>query len=176
MDESFLARMMRPTQASSSKTTDKVPLTPPRRPNAGSKRSESGRLSSNKTSSSGSPEATRKITPVAKMLAPKTSHSSIAEEVEEMPLKISTEKIIAPQPSTKHPEPVFNIQTATPTTEQHTEEPEAASDVPTLSASEATLEEEPEEIAEQASTESQVEVSPKDVTNGRVAEHMEETY
>jgi hypothetical protein len=31
VDESFLARMMRPTQSSSSKTSDKAPLTPPRR-------------------------------------------------------------------------------------------------------------------------------------------------
>ncbi|KAK0735058.1 hypothetical protein B0T26DRAFT_626906, partial [Lasiosphaeria miniovina] len=32
VDESFLARMMRPTQASSSKTAEKVPTTPPRKP------------------------------------------------------------------------------------------------------------------------------------------------
>ncbi|KAK0730284.1 hypothetical protein B0H67DRAFT_479320 [Lasiosphaeris hirsuta] len=32
VDESFLARMMRPTQASSSKTTEKLPITPPRKP------------------------------------------------------------------------------------------------------------------------------------------------
>ncbi|KAK3362543.1 hypothetical protein B0T25DRAFT_8370 [Lasiosphaeria hispida] len=32
VDESFLARMMRPTQASSSKTTEKLPVTPPRKP------------------------------------------------------------------------------------------------------------------------------------------------
>ncbi|ORY70260.1 uncharacterized protein BCR38DRAFT_332486, partial [Pseudomassariella vexata] len=31
VDESFLARMMRPTQASSSKTADKAPITPPRK-------------------------------------------------------------------------------------------------------------------------------------------------
>lgn len=31
MDESFLSRMMRPTQASSSKTADKAPVTPPRK-------------------------------------------------------------------------------------------------------------------------------------------------
>ncbi|KPM37435.1 hypothetical protein AK830_g9130 [Neonectria ditissima] len=31
VDESFLARMMRPTQSSSSKTTEKVPITPPRK-------------------------------------------------------------------------------------------------------------------------------------------------
>lgn len=31
MDESFLARMMRPTQSSASKTTDKAPVTPPRK-------------------------------------------------------------------------------------------------------------------------------------------------
>ncbi|KAI5457956.1 hypothetical protein BGZ63DRAFT_53852 [Mariannaea sp. PMI_226] len=31
VDEGFLARMMRPTQSSSSKTTDKAPLTPPRK-------------------------------------------------------------------------------------------------------------------------------------------------
>ncbi|KAI1502495.1 hypothetical protein F5X99DRAFT_378880 [Biscogniauxia marginata] len=31
VDESFLARMMRPTQASSSKTSEKAPITPPRR-------------------------------------------------------------------------------------------------------------------------------------------------
>ncbi|KAM5342831.1 hypothetical protein ACJ41O_013797 [Fusarium nematophilum] len=31
VDEGFLARMMRPTQASSSKTTEKVPVTPPRK-------------------------------------------------------------------------------------------------------------------------------------------------
>ncbi|KAH7018345.1 uncharacterized protein B0I36DRAFT_335801 [Microdochium trichocladiopsis] len=34
VDESFLARMMRPTQSSASKTTDKAPVTPPRKPAA----------------------------------------------------------------------------------------------------------------------------------------------
>ncbi|KAG8156966.1 hypothetical protein KVR01_013188 [Diaporthe batatas] len=35
VDEGFLARMMRPTQASASKKNEKVPVTPPRRPAAG---------------------------------------------------------------------------------------------------------------------------------------------
>ncbi|KAI0595545.1 hypothetical protein F4775DRAFT_595153 [Biscogniauxia sp. FL1348] len=34
VDESFLARMMRPTQSSSSKASEKAPVTPPRRPNS----------------------------------------------------------------------------------------------------------------------------------------------
>ncbi|KAL7620142.1 hypothetical protein AAE478_009135 [Parahypoxylon ruwenzoriense] len=36
VDESFLARMMRPTQSSSSKTSEKTPVTPPRKQNAAS--------------------------------------------------------------------------------------------------------------------------------------------
>lgn len=34
VDQDFLARMMRPTQASSSKTSEKAPVTPPRKPSA----------------------------------------------------------------------------------------------------------------------------------------------
>ncbi|TDZ46001.1 hypothetical protein CTRI78_v009120 [Colletotrichum trifolii] len=55
LDEGFLARMMRPTQSSSSKTTEKAPVTPPRHR---SSTQGSGKLSS--TSTSVSPKRTIK--------------------------------------------------------------------------------------------------------------------
>lgn len=47
VDESFLARMMRPTQASSSKTAEKVPTTPPKKHGAPTvvKKSSAGKVS-----------------------------------------------------------------------------------------------------------------------------------
>lgn len=65
VDESFLARMMRPTQASSSKTTEKVPLTPPKKTThwvpsngaSGSRRSSSVRASTQP----GSPSTARSV-------------------------------------------------------------------------------------------------------------------
>ncbi|KAI9902932.1 hypothetical protein N3K66_002284 [Trichothecium roseum] len=63
VDEGFLARMMRPTQASSSKTTDKVPATPPRksasRPSLASTDTSSRRGSSTKRT--GSVKSSRSI-------------------------------------------------------------------------------------------------------------------
>jgi hypothetical protein len=58
VDESFLTRMMRPTQASASKTTEKAPTTPPRKSAPRQQGTSNPRSSGGKTSSSASGQRT----------------------------------------------------------------------------------------------------------------------
>lgn len=98
VDEGFLARMMRPTQASSSKTSEKAPLTPPRR-NATrastSERSVSSRRESSTLRATGSqspavkpaeksaPQTTLSVP--AQNVAPQTAAAETAEEATTLP-------------------------------------------------------------------------------------------
>ncbi|GKT41438.1 uncharacterized protein ColSpa_01619 [Colletotrichum spaethianum] len=85
IDESFLARMMRPTASSSSKLTEKAPVTPPRsrsaRPSSGKKasasRSPKRALSRPAASRTGSPFTTKEA-PI-KRAAPETPKAETAE-------------------------------------------------------------------------------------------------
>lgn len=96
VDESFLARMMRPTQASSSKTTEKAPITPPRtRTGASSvkksvtkdaegntRKASAKSVESSKTKGSPvekKPKATAKAEPTAKEVAPVVAQAGSAE-------------------------------------------------------------------------------------------------
>lgn len=96
VDESFLARMMRPTQASSSKTTEKAPITPPRtRTGASSvkksvtkdtegnaRRAGAKSVESSKTKGSPvekKPKAAAKAEPTAKEVAPVVAQADTAD-------------------------------------------------------------------------------------------------
>ncbi|GKT92284.1 LOW QUALITY PROTEIN: mucin-7 precursor protein [Colletotrichum tofieldiae] len=105
IDESFLARMMRPTASSSSKLTEKAPVTPPRsrsaRPSSGKKssasRSPKRALSRPAASRTGSPFA-KKEAPITQV-APETAKVETAEAAVEL-----AEKAEAPRtPEAKAP-------------------------------------------------------------------------
>lgn len=92
VDEGFLARMMRPTQASASKKNEKVPITPPRRPAAAPKKSASAKSGITKrpvskttsatTSAAPSPERTREA---SADIATVIERMSVAENIQETP-------------------------------------------------------------------------------------------
>lgn len=102
VDEGFLARMMRPTQSSSNKTTEKAPVTPPRKQNVPAtipKRSAGaeGPLSAQKTAAKiqtpGS--AKRKDATPAKAKAPeKDTSAPVAKEI--APVEAQTESAADP--------------------------------------------------------------------------------
>lgn len=71
MDESFLARMMRPTQSSTSKVTDKVPVTPPRR--GTSRKTPGSARGTASASASGKKEAAKSGQPATGSPVPKSS-------------------------------------------------------------------------------------------------------
>lgn len=95
VDEGFLARMMRPTQASASKKNEKVPVTPPRRPAAVPKRSASAKsgtarrpvskTTSATTSAAPSPERTKKESSADRDIASVIERMSVAEDVQDDP-------------------------------------------------------------------------------------------
>ncbi|KAJ4129368.1 hypothetical protein NW768_007909 [Fusarium equiseti] len=76
VDESFLARMMRPTQASSSKTAEKVPTTPPKK--TAKRPSSSGTDPTRRETSVKTPGSARK--PVRKAAEPKRSAGSVTSD------------------------------------------------------------------------------------------------
>ncbi|KAF4998410.1 hypothetical protein FGRMN_3195 [Fusarium graminum] len=76
VDESFLARMMRPTQASSSKTAEKVPTTPPRKTTK--RRTSSGAGATRRESSVKAPGSARK--PIRKMAESKPTSGSVVSD------------------------------------------------------------------------------------------------
>jgi len=133
VDEGFLARMMRPTQSSSSKTADKVPVTPPRKPSvAPAKRSAAARETSRArtpvaTDLSTEPVAIKKIVPraaappaevpkaeasAAKTIAPAVEQKATAEEAIRIakaaegtvPLPETTQTPAAAEPARSEPE------------------------------------------------------------------------
>ncbi|KAI3401197.1 hypothetical protein diail_11902 [Diaporthe ilicicola] len=98
VDEGFLARMMRPTQASASKVNEKVPVTPPRRPAAATaKKTASAKSVATKrpaskttsatTSAAPSPERAKKESSAERDtgIASVIEKMSIAENVQESP-------------------------------------------------------------------------------------------
>ncbi|KAI5857378.1 hypothetical protein GGS23DRAFT_587769 [Durotheca rogersii] len=108
VDESFLARMTRPTQSSSSKASEKVPVTPPRKPvgqkkpvakdaEAGTKKASTKlQAATNKTKAPAqrAKPANKEVTPV-KEAAPVAAPVETPEAAVEM-AAISTEAIAAP--------------------------------------------------------------------------------
>lgn len=115
VDEGFLARMMRPTQASASKVAEKAPTTPPRKtatlsrkPSSakiGATRKAASKTTSTATSSVGSPDPSKAPTPAAKEVAAKVEKTAnadaeikIAKEAEAaVPLDTPQEKATSPK-------------------------------------------------------------------------------
>jgi hypothetical protein len=107
VDEGFLARMMRPTQASASKKNEKVPVTPPRRPAAASapKKSASAKsvptkrpvskTTSTTTSAAPSPERNKKESSADRDIATVIEKMTIAENAQETPKTPEREATIA---------------------------------------------------------------------------------
>lgn len=119
VDESFLARMMRPTQASASKVNEKVPITPPRRPAAAPKKTASAKsvttkrpvskTTSTTTSAAPSPERTKKESSADRDIATVIEKMSIAENVQETPKTPEREATIAEElEEEKTAEPLAN--------------------------------------------------------------------
>lgn len=125
VDEGFLARMMRPTQASANKVAEKVtvPTTPPRnraastnKKSASAKSGPTRRIASRTASTTNSAAATpetKKEAPPAKIVAKKVEQIPITEETisvvkrpgGNVPLKISEEKVITPEVEKKADSP-----------------------------------------------------------------------
>ncbi|KAI0799059.1 hypothetical protein GGR55DRAFT_524605 [Xylaria sp. FL0064] len=95
VDESFLARMMRPTQSSAKKTSDKAPVTPPRKQNAPPKKPDSKDVERNakkvatklqasstqaRTAKDSAKPVATKERPTAKEIAPAVAQAKTAEE------------------------------------------------------------------------------------------------
>lgn len=105
VDEGFLARMMRPTQASASKKNEKVPVTPPRRAAAAPKKSASAKsvptkrpvskTTSTTTSAAPSPERVKKESSADRDIATVTEKMSIAEHEQGVPKTPEREATIA---------------------------------------------------------------------------------
>ncbi|KAK4177747.1 hypothetical protein QBC36DRAFT_184240 [Triangularia setosa] len=88
VDESFLARMMRPTQASANKVTQKVPISPPRHgPPASRKTSPAAKPRIKKASSrtGGTPATSRPHSATSGHGAPSASQTSLAPAAEIVP-------------------------------------------------------------------------------------------
>ncbi|KAK1987532.1 hypothetical protein LZ30DRAFT_579995 [Colletotrichum cereale] len=137
IDESFLARMMRPTASSSSKLTEKAPVTPPRsrsaRPSSGKKssasRSPKRALSRPSASRTGSPFAKREA-PI-KEVAPETTKVETAEAAEaprtpEAKAPVTPEPIVEEEAEAAPPteETAAASSELEAVVEQHAEEPE----------------------------------------------------
>lgn len=142
MDEGFLARMMRPTQASANKVAEKAPTTPPRKTQTLTRKPSSAKISvakraAPKTTPAAnpvvqSPETTKAPAPAAKEVAPKEAAPKVektanAEEVTEVAkeaegttsLEPAEEKAASPTiPKTPEHEPIIV---------EEEEEPEEAS-------------------------------------------------
>ncbi|KAK2061441.1 hypothetical protein LY76DRAFT_367572 [Colletotrichum caudatum] len=134
IDESFLARMMRPTASSSSKLTEKAPVTPPRsrsaRPSSGKKssasRSPKRALSRPSASRAGSPFAKREA-PI-KQVAPKAAKVETAEAAVELagqaeaPRTPEAKAPVTPEPIVEEEETAAASLELEAVIEQHAEE------------------------------------------------------
>ncbi|KAH8682658.1 hypothetical protein BX600DRAFT_48223 [Xylariales sp. PMI_506] len=103
VDEGFLARMMRPTQSSASKTSDKGPVTPPRKPHVVAAPLKGA---SKETDGSGKKAHARIIESTKKKDSPSTSASTTSKKHVTTP---AVEKVVA----AKHDDP-FKEAPATP--------------------------------------------------------------
>ncbi|KAF3065806.1 putative mucin-7 precursor protein [Daldinia childiae] len=138
VDESFLARMMRPTQSSSSKTAEKVPVTPPRKqstPSSVQRKAEGSAKKSVTRAQSATNRAKAAVeqakpagkkSPTAKEVAPVVAQTETAEVAIET-AKVSTDTFVEESivSAEKSPEQVATIPTVT-------EDPEKVEDVEDL--------------------------------------------
>ncbi|KAK2043792.1 hypothetical protein LZ31DRAFT_314940 [Colletotrichum somersetense] len=134
IDESFLARMMRPTASSSSKLTEKAPVTPPRsrsaKPSSGKKssasRSPKRALSRPSASRAGSPFAKREAS--IKQVAPKAAKVETAGAAVELagqaeaPRTPEAKAPVTPEPIVEEEETAAASLELEAVIEQHAEE------------------------------------------------------
>ncbi|KAL0934728.1 uncharacterized protein CTRU02_209319 [Colletotrichum truncatum] len=137
VDENFLARMMRPTQSSSSKTTEKAPVTPPRHRSStqGSGKQSSASKSPKRTAKpasavarTGSPISKKEV-PI-KQVAPETAKVETAEAAVDLAQKAEAPIEVRPEPvkAPVTPEPI-EAKMEEPSPEQVSEpEPVAAAE------------------------------------------------
>ncbi|KAF9876954.1 hypothetical protein CkaCkLH20_05800 [Colletotrichum karsti] len=135
VDENFLARMMRPTQSSSSKTTEKAPVTPPRHRSStqgsGKQSSVSASRSPRRTMKP-SPDSARTGSPFARraphieQVAPETAQVETAEEVVE-----AAQQVEEPVEVKAEPEPVKAPATPEPIPEESSSDDKTTDPEPT---------------------------------------------
>ncbi|KAI1647043.1 uncharacterized protein F4817DRAFT_316135 [Daldinia loculata] len=138
VDESFLARMMRPTQSSSSKTAEKAPVTPPRKQSTPSsvQRKAEGSVKKSVTRAQSATHRAKaavehakpagKKPPTAKEVAPVVAQTETAEAAIET-AKVSTDTLVEESSvsAEKSPEQVATIPAVT-------EDPEKVEDIEDL--------------------------------------------
>lgn len=174
VDEGFLARMTRPTQAYANKVHEKVPTTPPRRPGtatkkpasakSGTSRKPASKTTSATTSAAASPETDRKSeSSAARKITPMVEQTPIAEEnvTEDATIDKKEEVAIPETPKTPEREPTIMEEK-----EEHTEHVPMASAAPELS-NEPEIEEANSALANESHKEQSVE-------NGSAAEPRSE--
>ena len=133
MDESFLARMMRPTQSSQSKTTDKAPVTPPRKANARRPLTSHGDGSVKRESSARKVASTRKAASSIRSESPTPARSGSAIVTKET--EVARE--VAQAETAEEAISIAHKADAAENSQQLQEEPQATSPTP---AEEASLE------------------------------------
>ncbi|KAF5600339.1 hypothetical protein FPANT_2508 [Fusarium pseudoanthophilum] len=152
VDESFLARMMRPTQASAQKTSEKVPTTPPKK--TAKRPTSSGADATRREGSMKTPGSAKK--PARKAAESKSVTGSVSSD--------ETSKV----------EPVVEEKAPEPTKTENSEVPEIQTDVPQMNNAPEDLEK-PEpgpvvkdahiEVEEPVPEEPQAEFTPEESSN-----------
>ncbi|KAF4499057.1 hypothetical protein FAGAP_4763 [Fusarium agapanthi] len=151
VDESFLARMMRPTQASAQKTSEKVPTTPPKK--TAKRPTSSGADATRRESSMKTPASAKK--PARKAAESKSVTGSVASDETSKVEPVVEEK--APEPTrTKNPE----------VPEIKTEEPQIHNAPKDLKKPEPgpVVDDAPVEVEEPVPEESQAEFAPEELS------------
>ncbi|RBA11515.1 hypothetical protein FPRO05_04687 [Fusarium proliferatum] len=151
VDESFLARMMRPTQASAQKTSEKVPTTPPKK--TAKRPTSSGADATRRESSMKTPGSAKK--PARKAAESKSVTGSVASD--------ETSKV----------EPVVEEKVPEPTKTESPEVPDIKTEVPQISKApedlkkpepEPVVEDAPAEVEEHVPEEPQAEFAPEELS------------
>ncbi|EON98800.1 putative mucin-7 precursor protein [Phaeoacremonium minimum UCRPA7] len=128
VDEGFLARMMRPTQASSSKTHDKAPVTPPRKVAAPVKKTLAKdvhhvkkdpvvrKLVPKVVAPAAAPEKPKEETSAAKEIAPVVEQTASAEEAISVAKEVEGD-VALPEEKDAEPEVETQVEEETPVEE-----------------------------------------------------------
>ncbi|KAF4958712.1 hypothetical protein FGADI_2202 [Fusarium gaditjirri] len=149
VDESFLARMMRPTQASAQKTSEKVPTTPPKK--TAKRPTSSGADATRRESSMKTPGSAKK--PARKATESKSVTSSVASDETSKVEPVVEEKV--PEPAKPASPEVPEIETEVPKTNNVPEDFKKPEPGP-------VVEDAPVEVEEPVPEEPQAEVNPKE--------------
>ncbi|RKL23854.1 hypothetical protein BFJ68_g1014 [Fusarium oxysporum] len=149
VDESFLARMMRPTQASAQKTSEKVPTTPPKK--TVKRPTSSGADATRRESSMKTPGSAKK--PARKAAESKSVTGSVVSDETFKVEPVVEEKV--PEPAKSESPEVPEIETEVSQTNNAPERLKKPEPGP-------VVEDAPVEVEEPAPEESQAEVDPKE--------------